>query len=649
MISGYPNELLNLAKTFRRRTVFAPDVVAISDGIACGDKLVIELAESNGKIVFDLQVEGCLVCRASATYLSERLYGIPAEESESIAHSFLNGLSAPSRNDVILGPWQEWPITSQRQECIAAPWKLLISSLESLRIVCPAAPSAYPLACDACVQSHRVEWNAPRLISNLRKKPGLYMLLGNIWKVLRQRPSSSELFWQKLGKCVLSPEDVTQLADGVRFMDSQTVKMVTKLRLPALLYNNMLVYGQSPEKNELWSVVKRQRIRHAIIKSEIEDILSLIQSNGWKIVPVKGHRTAELYQHPSIRPSLDCDLVAGSFEDMVSLAGELIRNRGYRFVTGGSVPFSMKVVVDRLGCEVLIGHLHLEKVIDDAWQSIIDINFPSFPLGRVDQFRLSDYDSQPLWEEQLIITVCHLFKHEVAYIKDANDLYKMAVSGLLDWDRVALLAKENGLGFLLGLAFTYLRAEYDYTLSRPILRLVVVYSPFIRCLMLAGWPYSRSSHFMAKAVDLVARTFTRFGLRQSLNELSRQLSPESSGSSEGKLSQVFAVNNNQRFYLHPVILFASEIQIPSFEPKEELTFTVQIVTKCSLVLISNGSTRLLLTRMGIFFPKVWGDEDCSDRSSLTALTRSLIDHLGIQEEDLLFGATRNARPELWLF
>ena len=123
--------------------------------------------------------------------------------------------------------------------------------------------------------------------------------------------------------------------------------------------------------------------------------------------------------------------------------------------------FSIKKVVIN-GNIRFSGHFHLRKVLHNQFEVVIDINYPGFPLGRIDLYNpllkgncLSD-------EEQFMITLCHAFKHRDVPMKDLNDLYLMMQKRELDYEYILQRIQLYGLEFYASMLFGFIFDHYDF-------------------------------------------------------------------------------------------------------------------------------------------------------------------------------------------
>lgn len=648
--SQYPAfvRLLATKEAEKKRFIIAPDTVAHSDGLACGDHLSIELSLINDKCEFNVHADGCLLCRASTRYMINLLNEKSIQEIRNMTADFLSALNETYTYIEILGPWQTYQIPEDRKECVVSPWRLLIAAIDSLPTVCSTDRKLTPLACDACVQSHRITWN---IENSVKTSMDVISQFTQFLKDLHQLDLPVDFHWQPLGKCVLSPSSLKRLQLALEHCGEQDMNAIKKMRLPALLYNNLLTIDSIPKDHGISLLVKRQRIRHYVSQREIAKIEEMIHLQNWRILPVKGAVTSKLYISPAIRPHLDYDFVAASMEESFALASWLMSVRGFRFVIGGSVPFSLKVIVDHTGREVLSGHFHLEKIIYDKYQVVIDINFPGFPLSRTSLFQPTFAKNEPSWEEQLVITLCHIFKHEFVFMKDINDAYLLLKSKKVNKQLLANHLKQHNLEFFYQLLIAFLEQDYnipaerEFVFNKKNLNILI-----INWLLKKRWPYSRKAHFYAKAIDLVIRNNVRHGLLGAFRELIRQSFGTNKKEVKGVFSRKLGVPLNTRLYLFPVAIFNRYLLLKDMQSEGETAFIAKKDTVVSehLVIVNHGEIRIVVTAMGLFLPTT-ELQTIPDKQAFTILAKSVLAKFKLEVSDILIGATQAARQDLWLF
>lgn len=117
------------------------------------------------------------------------------------------------------------------------------------------------------------------------------------------------------------------------------------------------------------------------------------------------------------------------------------------------------------GEDVVTGHFHLQKIIDDMYMFELDITFPGFPINRVDIFYPKLNNNEISIEDQIIVTLLHLFKHSNIYMKDINDLYYM-LNREINLKYLKEKIDEYKLNEFLSVAVMYISKEYPINAER---------------------------------------------------------------------------------------------------------------------------------------------------------------------------------------
>ncbi|QTA79809.1 putative nucleotidyltransferase domain-containing protein [Desulfonema limicola] len=581
-----------------------PDVVIKSEGVTCGDELYIEIAKEHGIINFFIRVKGCSICMDSSKYIYEQLNKKEFVYCKKFVARCLRDIENKTYNNNFTMR-SGFKIPHGRNECVKAPWKIILLALENLQPKCVINREMTPLACDACVKSYRLTWKR----SNNDQKNLLKQTAKSVYKkiinILTKR-DDADFRWQPLGKYVLNDTEIQTLKDEIQSFNSNSIKEIKKLRLPALLYNNLYNHNINFKGNAFLLLTKKQRIRQIVIHKEFCELEETIQKNCWKVFAIKGAYTAKLYPFPKIRPYLDYDLIAASLKDAMLLANWLINNKGYQFVVNGSVPFSLKALLDKNKKEVITGHFHLEKILHDTWQIVIDITFPGFYLNRTDIFNLTFQDYKISMEEQCIITLCHIFKHEFVYMKDLNDIYLMIKSGKMNFERVQFLIHENRLELYWGIVLEYLKKDYNLRLHS--INTLNNKKRFFYKYLFNDWPYSRKSHFLIKLLDLYMRNKKEHGFFGGLKEIFFQFIELENWKNKNLISSYLEQRINKRIYLYPLMIFNNKIDIG--KPIEEALRVggfdeLKTVVENELIIIERN-IKIYLTGIGFLYQQNMG-------------------------------------------
>ena len=101
----------------------------------CGDRVTVYLIEQNGTIVdMSFEGEGCAICMASASLMTESLKGMKIEEAKRLFgdfHESLMNVDQVSSKDLgKLNALQGVSHYPMRVKCATLPWHTFVSSLD---------------------------------------------------------------------------------------------------------------------------------------------------------------------------------------------------------------------------------------------------------------------------------------------------------------------------------------------------------------------------------------------------------------------------------------------------------------------------------------------------------------------------------------
>lgn len=619
------------SSTETKRIIISPDIVIESEGIACGDKVKLVLVVHDGKCIFNVSSEGCRICTAISNFLVEELF----EKSVDTITSFIKDILDENYNERTM--WlKEIPL--ERQLCILTPLNLLKKAITLITPECSIDNTAQLLACDACVSSFKINWNSGEKKKKEVKSKSIFRTI----KDVNSLEDTTEMKYQKLGKSVLNKSEINDLESLMFGLKTMEYKKIKKLRLPMLYRNNIEKYSKKLYFNEVTSLSKKQIISKDVTKLEVAKINEVIKNNNWKIAKVKGAKTADYYKENLERTHLDYDYVASSVEDATLFVNYLLNVEGFKFITGGSVPFSLKIVDDYNKKETLTGHLHLEKIVQDSFQIVIDINIGGFPLGRTGIVKLNDQNEVGM-EEQFIITLCHIFKHELVYMKDINDIYYLLISEKLDFNKLDELIKLNNLELFYYVLMEYMAKEFDIK-GINYSQFKTLKNQFIQRINKKKWPYSRSNHFWIKLSDIFNHCIKSYGLIEGSKEAYKQCV---GGKSSSVYSEVYTGINkkkNVRTYLYPTVIFNRTIDFTRV--KDESKFE-KVVTNC-IYRYEDEENSIIITNFGLFIPQENTSEN-KDRKQIVKVIKRILNLLEITEDSVNQEYIMQARPELWLY
>ncbi len=351
-----------------RNVIYAPDYILESSGIACGDKLSLYVIKENNKIYFEYLCYSCDVSKQVALYIEKRLSG----KNEVDIYEEL--LRLTNKEYLKEEKWIE-ELEKNRSACIQTPLSLL-KKIFNQKDEFENKNSKNILACDACVQMRKMNWDRDKIIFEEKKKS-----LKEIVNELKNNQVQEDKILQKFGLTVLSDDEIKEFNKMMENMTTSQEKKIKKLRLASTYLNNTIKYNLTLNKS-VETLVYKQILSMKVADEEIKIIQKYIESNNLKIDSVKGQKTGKFYPEKMYRTHMDYDYLSENYDDAFKFIDYLINKRSFKLVIGGSVPFSFKNVLDVDKKEVLTGHIHLEKILQDKFQVIVDINMGGFPLGR---------------------------------------------------------------------------------------------------------------------------------------------------------------------------------------------------------------------------------------------------------------------------
>jgi len=640
-----------------------PDLIVESDGVTCGDYIRLELAMDGERVYIAIKTESCEQCRLSAENMCHMVNGGRVEEIIDQARQMFHVLQEPVGDTLHANKgldWIEIDKKALRIDCIRFPWSLLIEALGELSKTCPKPETITGLACDACVKSYRVSWKNESMDGcdhtvsrHTSFFASLHQLGRDILSNWRSIPDDEEA-WSRLAKLRLSDGEQQTLKKNLAQITPLELKKIKKLRLASPLFFNALRHGMNNIDPNLAILAKKQIWRQTVIRSEFDLLEALIQKRAFRINAVKGSFTNSYYEYAQERVFLDFDYVASTSNDAIRFAHDLIVHNQYHFVANGSVPFSLKRVIGEGNTSQVTGHLHLERIVDHDHQVIVDINFPGFPLGRLDVLSMSG--GKTSLEEQFLITVLHVFKHDVAHVKDLNDTFQLIKSGMLNWELFEKLVRSKGLTFYVSLLFRSISHYYDNTVHQFVDRFRADISPLenvvIGWLLKRGWPFDQRAHFAAKLWDISRRSIVRNGLIKSVGVLCSQLNDterDAGGDNCDSMKTSGLLPLNRRLFIIPAIIFKNYLLLT-----DELR---HCFIKNGFILhqiddafseIQNERHRFIYTPMGIFIPTFdWSLGEGRDKYQ--ASLNYLLDAMGVTNRAIVTHGIDRQRPDLWLF
>lgn len=600
-----------------RNVMYAPDYILESSGIACGDKLSLYVIKENNKIYFEYLCYSCDVSKQVALYIEKRLSG---KNEVDIYEELLRLINKEYLKEE---KWIE-ELEKNRSACIQTPLSLL-KKIFNQKDEFENKNSKNILACDACVQMRKMNWDRDKIIFEEKKKS-----LKEIVNELKNNQVQEDKILQKFGLTVLSDDEIKEFNKMMENMTTSQEKKIKKLRLASTYLNNTIKYNLTLNKS-VETLVYKQILSMKVADEEIKIIQKYIESNNLKIDSVKGQKTGKFYPEKMYRTHMDYDYLSENYDDAFKFIDYLINKRSFKLVIGGSVPFSFKNVLDVDKKEVLTGHIHLEKILQDKFQVIVDINMGGFPLGRTGIIKCNTLGKIEL-EDLICITLSHLFKHEYAFIKDINDLYYLLNNKKVNKTLLMKKIKKYNLENLFYVTYYFLKEkmkldeEYYIQGNEQILKISK-----------QGWPYSVEKHFIIKFLDMLKLNQKQFGLVEGIKETKRQIYKfESEGIKSNYYYDICPILN-ERVYLYPVVFFKKYKDIDyrnlnDFKIVDNiLIFREIIILPIGLFIIHNNK------------------QDRVKREEIEKQIIGVLEILNIKKEECNYNYIMEARKDTWLY
>ena len=594
--------------------VCAPDIIKESNGIACGDMLSISAYRNKGKLYFSFAGNACKVALEVAAYLEKSFSGM----DELIIKKELERM----KNNQYLES-EHWIVDyiKNSKNCVDSSISLLYRAIVENIDEANDASDNEILACDACVQTKTINW-----LPNKHNNKAIS--LKNVYENLSEMDNLKEVELQKLGLCVLSEQQQIEFQSRLSCVTMDELRLIQNLRLAALFYNNSKKYELDLDP-KIVGIVTKQVVSLAVSTSEIEIIDEFIEKKNLRIDAVKGEKTKSYYPDNFIRTHMDFDYLASDFKDGFILISYLINERGFKMVVGGSVPFSIKNILNNKGEEILTGHIHLEKILQDRYQVVVDINMGGFPLGRTGIIQCNDRGQVKL-EDLICITTAHLFKHEHAFMKDINDLYYLLKSEQLDCRMLVKKLNLYNLSNLFSIVYEYLLLNTDLDIQIDCKMTYQISEKRKR-----EWPYYRKAHFYVKARDMLNLNQKQYGLEDGRNETIRQICGNI-GKLKSKKYEVLCPKLNERTYLYPVVFFNKYFENIS---------KIELMDKADEIILYDG---LMVLPIGIFIIQNEKSK-VKDRDELNLEVNKLMKDNKINMYDCYTNYVMEARRDIWLY
>lgn len=527
--------------------IIIPDLVLKKESTSCGDYLTLM-----GQVDKDI---------VSLKYISEKACSFTEEVCDYLQNNFsdikivdlknkLEKLYSDCKNNpkVLFDMFgKDIHFYSHRYECMIAPIRMtmmFIDELDKMEISNYVAKKGTisSLECDACVGSSKINWG---LMKETKENANDKFY-----------PAEYVKKWLPYARINLPDDERKDLGIVCNDILEEELQFLSDRTINTFIMKNALK-DKEVRLDKRWKAAAYLIQKNEITRPKMDIIKDFIIENKLNIYFVKGYVTQRYYENPNVRIHSDYDLISCSSKDAFKLAHYLL-NDGFKI---RQHLFSYKKMLTEKGT-IVTGHFHMQKIIDDLYMLEIDISFPGFPINRVDMFFPRYNNAYITTEDQIIITLLHLFKHSHIFMKDLNDLFLMLSNEDVDVKYLKQTLKHYKIKEYFDLAFTYiyhdLQKENDkfkrYLLNLEINEEIIdEYS---------GWPYDEKKHLEIKRKDYEKRIIE---------------SPEF-----------------ERVFLSPVVMFKNLINVSDLK----LEFSEKINE--SIYTLDYTNYRLYVTCFGIF-------------------------------------------------
>lgn len=530
MLNQYSDKVEKLIK-YENNRILIPDLIIEKEGIACGDKIVLSGEIDNNIILFKFNyLMACELTVAVCNYImikyNDKNYDTVIENIQNLKNNIERD------NKVLFSIFDlDYEKYSHRFECMYAPIKLMMTFLKEIKNTeykyTPKPDTHYNMECDACTGACRINWNNENVEKIDHHKGKKY---------------STEYFekWLPLGKIVLKKKDKENLKKVCKDMDKEDYQFLSDYTMNSFVLKHII--ENFPELlNEDWKTTAYLIQKNEVTNNQFEKIKDYIINSGLNIYFVKGYVSQKFYENPYIRIHSDYDIIANSSKDAFELTNYLLKNG---FTIRPNL-FSIKNM-NYKGKEAVTGHFHLQKIIDDMYMFELDITFPGFPINRVDIFYPKLNNNEISIEDQIIVTLLHLFKHSNIYMKDINDLYYM-LNREIDLEYLKEKIDEYKLNKFLSAAVMYISKEYPINVKK-IKNIIDIFKIDEKILdKYPKWPYDNEMHLKIKKEDFEERT-------QKKNEADRRyLFPVVIFVSKYEFNDIKTLSKNDEFELKKIL------------------------------------------------------------------------------------------------
>ena len=565
--------------------VIIPDDILIRDGIACGDYFIIQASIDDNFIHFIYKCDSCDNCKAIIGYIYKKYNYNPYISVLSEMQQLITDMSSDFDSTCL----KIFGINNLREECVLTPLKLIYKfflGLGHLSIDEQTTKNTQStLDCDACTSTSRINW---------QKKEVSCVNRGKVITTA-EYPLEFREKWMPLSKIYLNEQEINSLRNHIGNVTNKDFLMLAKMKIDQMIFFNANKFQCTTMIPSIWKNLYYRQYRQELAKKEIIKIKSFLDRNHLHALFVKGAYMHDKYEGKGLRLFIDYDMVADSASTAFKIATFLF-NSDYKIFYG---EFSLKTICDN-GSITTTGHFHLQKRIYNQYQIIIDINFPGFPLGRVSLYYPHQNDTNVIaLEDEFIITLCHLFKHQDVFMKDINDLYILLCSNI-NLSVIKDIVIKYNLGLFAYVALTYIKDNYDLPISTvkeiELLFITEEYQKYRFC----SWPYNYNQVFNVKHIDFEIRTKEHQDI--------------------------------QRIYLFPLVIFNKfcSISKQTISSIEDKYCEVNLIAR-DLVSLTIEKNEYFITGMGIFW-NYNNSIDNRNRTIIELILNELVKIMGMTNE-----------------
>ena len=652
------------------------DVYSVNEGRSCGDYIRIDVEfREDGEVIIGAEVDACEYTRASTSWMIEEFRGKSKLEITERIEAFKRQVNlkqfAPDQ-----GFWTQ-AIEEGRGNCILLP----LESLQDALAISESGPEepgevceVNPLRCDSCRISNKIGWfdgagkvqkarqivlDSPTLdvgeklddvwqllqgaedAGKIRSK--VTEVVGGVFQISRSGNfTEDDLQFQKFCKVILSEDEEHMLREFARKADEREAAMIRSLRCQGIVDYHCRMRGITDVSPPLRDIFTKTTIRTANQRKVIPEIDQVIARNSIKAISVKAAFTRDLYPDTCVRSSNDMDYAVHDLPHALRFYSSLV-SEGYEIEKENDIPFSIKIVLDENQNEVIVGHFHSHRSLGiyDRQKMIVDVNFPGIPLGLLDTVHYDFEGDEAV--QQFVITLTHLFKHEIGFMKDINDLFIMFENHTVK-DAEALLRELQHYDLVLvaGLTIRFLEQAFSmdsrkiHTAKAIMETLSDQQQALIQGIIDAGWPYTISSHSFCQAVDIFQRRHRKFGRQAAIEGINFLFSGGAFGATESgpaslvQSSKMFNVPMFTRVDLIPILVFSRPVGKSVIEEIAQGITEVTVVDSDDeeYLLMRLGSQEAILSQTGFFLMAI-GRNVTASREDLHRLTMAI--HAGASD------------------